>query len=104
KRSLDDIIPKLSRENIPNMIFRDDIKLFENKVKLITMHSAKGLEFPVVFLIDMSNDIIPRIESQETQKFDLDQERKLFYVSMTRASERLYIFYPKFNKSSFIHD
>ncbi len=104
KRSLDDIIPKLSRENIPNMIFRDDIKLFENKVKLITMHSAKGLEFPVVFLIDMSNDIIPRIESQETEKFDLEQERKLFYVSMTRASERLYIFYPKHYQSSFIRD
>lgn len=95
----------LSKENIPWVHFRDEqFEILENQVKLLTMHSAKGLEFPVVFLIDLCEGTIPYIASRETEDTDLAQERKLFYVSMTRASERLYLLYPKKHRCRFIRD
>lgn len=95
----------LARENIPWVHFRDSkFKILENQVKLITMHSAKGLEFPVVFMTDLREGVIPFIASPETEDIDILQERKLFYVSMTRASERLYLLHPKRERSRFVHD
>jgi superfamily I DNA/RNA helicase len=95
----------LSKEDIPWIHFRDDtFEILENQVKLVTMHSAKGLEFPVVFMIDLREGAIPFITSSETEEADLAQERKLFYVSMTRASERLYLLYPKRDRCRFIRD
>lgn len=55
------------------------------KVTLMTMHSAKGLEFPVVFVAGCESGLIPFDRS------DVEEERRLFYVSMTRARERLYL-------------
>jgi len=55
------------------------------KVALMTMHSAKGLEFPVVFVTGCESGLIPFDRS------DVEEERRLFYVSMTRARERLYL-------------
>jgi DNA helicase-2/ATP-dependent DNA helicase PcrA len=95
----------LSKESIPWSHFRDDkFEILENQVKLVTMHSAKGLEFPVVFMIDLREGVIPYVASPETEEADVLQERKLFYVSMTRASERLYMLYPKHDRSRFIRD
>jgi superfamily I DNA/RNA helicase/mRNA-degrading endonuclease RelE of RelBE toxin-antitoxin system len=95
----------LSKEDIPWSYFRDkDFEILENQVKLVTMHSAKGLEFPVVFLIDLKDGVIPYITSPQNEDADLAQERKLFYVSMTRASERLYLLHPKRDRSRFLRD
>lgn len=94
----------LSRQAIPWAFFKDQFEILENQVKLITMHSVKGLEFPVVFMIDLCEGVIPYIASNESREADLIQERKLFYVSMTRASERLYLLYPKRERSRFIRD
>jgi superfamily I DNA/RNA helicase len=95
----------LSKESIPWSHFRDDkFEILENQVKLVTMHSAKGLEFPVVFMIDLREGVIPYVASPETEEADVLQERKLFYVSMTRASERLYMLYPKRDRSRFVRD
>lgn len=95
----------LRKENIPCQFFKDNFDVFDNYVKLITMHSTKGLEFPVVFLVDLEDNIIPKILwNSETKEEDEMQERKLFYVSMTRAAERLYLLHPKSNRCRFIYD
>ena len=55
----------------------------DNKIKLMTMHAAKGLEYPFVYIVGMENNLIPfyLVESQD----DLEEERRLFYVAITRA-------------------
>lgn len=58
-------------------------------VALMTMHAAKGLEFPVVFITGMEENIIPCTMGKEP--IDVEEERRLFYVAMTRAEEILYL-------------
>ncbi|MDS9472968.1 ATP-dependent helicase [Sporosarcina pasteurii] len=60
----------------------------ENAVTLSTFHSAKGLEFERVFMIDLQKGIIPS-EEDENDKATLEEARRLFYVGMTRAKQRL---------------
>ncbi len=65
-----------------------DIK--SEKVTLMSMHAAKGLEFPVVFITGCENDFIPFRRSEDDEP-DIDEERRLFYVAMTRAKDRLFL-------------
>jgi len=60
------------------------------KVSLMTMHAAKGLEFPVVFIAGCEQDLVP-YRKPDGEQSDLQEERRLFYVAMTRAMERLYL-------------
>ncbi len=60
------------------------------KVALLTMHAAKGLEFPVVFIAGCENGLIPFFR-EKGEPFDIDEERRLFYVAMTRAKEHLFL-------------
>ena len=62
----------------------------DNKVTLMTIHSAKGLEFPVVFVIGLEESIFPSTKSVETAG-DIYEERRLCYVAVTRARELLYL-------------
>lgn len=72
----------------------------ENQVELLTMHSAKGLEFKVVIIIEALEDIIPHSKSQDEES--IEEERRLFYVAITRAKEQLYIYAPlnKYDKKA----
>ena len=62
-------------------------------VSLMTMHSCKGLEFKVVYILDTNEGITPHHKA--VLEPDLEEERRMFYVAMTRAKDRLHIFYVK---------
>jgi DNA helicase II / ATP-dependent DNA helicase PcrA len=66
--------------------------VFEDCVQLMTLHSAKGLEFPIVFLAGCEEGLFPHYMSQEDPA-RLEEERRLCYVGMTRAMTKLYITY-----------
>ncbi|MDP9336079.1 MAG: ATP-binding domain-containing protein [Actinomycetota bacterium] len=61
-----------------------------SSVTLMTLHSAKGLEFPVVFLIGLEDGVFPHVRSLGDPD-ELEEERRLCYVGLTRAEERLYL-------------
>src|SRR5204863_6978437 len=62
----------------------------QSTVTLMTLHSAKGLEFPVVFLTGLEDGVFPHVRSLGDPD-ELEEERRLCYVGITRARERLYL-------------
>ena len=68
----------------------DNMEETDESVTLMTLHSAKGLEFPTVFLVGMEEGIFPGYKSIGEQK-ELEEERRLCYVGVTRAKENLYL-------------
>ncbi len=68
----------------------DKIKTDEGVVRLMTIHTAKGLEFPIVVVSGVEDDILPHINSRDDEHA-LEEERRLFYVAITRAEKRLYL-------------
>ncbi len=75
---------------------RDDETLAPS---LLTLHAAKGLEFPVVFIVGLEEGVLPHIRSMEDPS-QMQEERRLMYVGITRAKERLYLLYA-FRRSLF---
>ncbi len=99
------IAETLKKYKIPYTILKDPKPLdpadknINNRVKLLTAHGSKGLEFPTVFITGAAEELFPLpVVSYK----EMEEERRLFYVAMTRAEDRLYITYPKsrtvFNK------
>lgn len=89
-----------------------DIEVDAQKVSLMTIHASKGLEFPVVFIIGCEQNILPlNLEGMEAH---IEEERRLFYVGMTRAKEELFLLHAKSRRlygktlensvSPFLHD
>ncbi len=70
----------------------DNEKGDSNRVSLMTVHLAKGLEFPYVFIVGMEEDLFPSGMSMNTRS-ELEEERRLFYVALTRAEKQAYITY-----------
>lgn len=70
-----------------------DSETKKDSVTLMTMHAAKGLEFPVVFMVGMEEGILPHSRIQDSGPAELEEERRLCYVGMTRAREELHLSY-----------
>ncbi|MGL5065315.1 MAG: DNA helicase PcrA [Microcoleus sp.] len=68
----------------------DDLQEEDPRVSLMTLHSAKGLEFPVVFLVGMEQGLFPNFRSLDDPKA-IEEERRLCYVGITRAREQLFL-------------
>jgi DNA helicase-2/ATP-dependent DNA helicase PcrA len=87
KKSLYDYLNRIT------LISRDDMEDDEDKgkVNLMTIHASKGLEFPVVFIIGAEDGIIPHARSMEEGDGNVEEERRLFYVAITRARDKLFI-------------
>lgn len=66
-----------------------------DKVTLMTLHAAKGLEFPVVFMVGMEEGLFPHSRIYEAGPAELEEERRLCYVGMTRAREELHLTYAR---------
>lgn len=64
----------------------------QNKVALMTIHLAKGLEFPYVYIVGLEEDLFPSAMSMNTRS-ELEEERRLFYVAVTRAEKQVYLTY-----------
>ncbi len=68
----------------------------DETVKLLTIHKSKGMEFPVVFIIGCNEEILPHYKNE-----NVDDERRLFYVAITRAEKELYLSYVDFYNGKF---
>ena len=75
------------------LLSRDDMEddALKGKVNLMTIHASKGLEFPVVFIAGAEDGIIPHARSIEESEENIEEERRLFYVAITRAQHKLFI-------------
>jgi DNA helicase-2/ATP-dependent DNA helicase PcrA len=69
---------------------RDEQESDEPKITLMTIHLAKGLEFPVVFVVGLEDSLFPSMMAMNSRS-DLEEERRLFYVALTRAEQRAYL-------------
>lgn len=82
-------------ENMSLVSATDDLSGQEDYIKLMTIHNSKGLEFPVVFLTGVEDDIFPGSKKVLFNPEELEEERRLCYVAITRAEEKLYITHAK---------
>jgi len=89
RRMLVDLTKTLRAHDIPvHAASEETLQLGELSVKVSTLHSAKGLEFPVVFICGLE-----ALDEEEAGRETESEERRLLYVGMTRARERLYVSY-----------
>lgn len=79
-------------EEVALVAATDDLATEQDAVTLITMHQAKGLEYPNVFIVGLEEGLLPHSRSLEDPE-QLEEERRLLYVAATRAEQRLYLYY-----------
>ena len=87
--TLDDYLENVSLLSTVDQVDDDDVS---NKVALMTVHSAKGLEFPYVFVAGLEDNLFPSQSMLMSQK-DIEEERRLFYVAVTRAKRAVTLSY-----------
>ncbi len=102
------ILGEFTANQVPSFFVQsgDEFDLSAPSVKIMTMHAAKGLEFPIVALPFLEEGYLPRDLEPEAQDYieKLNKQRRLFYVAATRAMVNLFVTYNRANPSSFIDD
>ncbi len=95
KTQFDSLKQYIEKKNISVQIIKkasNQNSFQDNSVKMLTMHSAKGLEFPIVFIYGLYDGIIPYVNNNiDNQDIQISTERKLLYVGMTRAKNKLFM-------------
>lgn len=86
-------------EDVALVSDQDTLEATANAPTLLTLHAAKGLEFPVVFIVGLNDGTLPHVRSFENPEA-MQEERRLFYVGITRARDRLYLVIP-LNRSAY---
>ncbi|HEY1351899.1 MAG TPA: 3'-5' exonuclease [Ktedonobacteraceae bacterium] len=86
-----------------------EFDILEEQIKVMTIHAAKGLEFPVVFLMGLTEGNLPRAamqvgQDEEEALLEIERERMLCYVGITRAAEMLYLVTVRGRQSRFLHE
>lgn len=97
-------------ESVPDADNKDVLKLFQNgadscetqSVSVLTIHASKGLEFDAVIIADVTEGVLPQFEFESD--VDPEEERRVFYVAMTRAIDRLVLFFNGNNPSRFLRE
>lgn len=89
------LLTELESENSDLSRRNDD----DEKIRLSTVHQAKGLEFKVVFVIMMAEGLFPNYRASESAE-GREEERRLFYVAITRAKDQVYLTWPKYRETS----
>jgi DNA helicase-2/ATP-dependent DNA helicase PcrA len=74
---------------------QDNLAERENSVSLMTVHASKGLEFDAVFITGLEQGLFPSMRENESQSRDPEEERRLFYVALTRARKRVFLSYAR---------
>ncbi len=92
--NLEDFLESISLSDYSN-----ELDNAQEALNLMTIHASKGLEFGSVFIVGMEEGIFPNPNLKETQ-LDMEEERRLFYVAITRAKENLFISYAKSRRSN----
>jgi DNA helicase-2/ATP-dependent DNA helicase PcrA len=87
------------REFLDHAALVSDQDAYDEKapITLMTLHTAKGLEFPIVFIVGLEDDVLPHSRSKESHA-QLEEERRLFYVGITRAEQKLYLTRAQFRR------
>ncbi|MFA6877562.1 MAG: UvrD-helicase domain-containing protein [Fusobacterium sp.] len=80
-------------ENVSLVSATDELEEEKEYIKLMTIHNAKGLEFPVVFLVGMEDELFPNAGKVLIDEDVLEEERRVCYVAITRAEEKLFMSY-----------
>ena len=101
---------ELNKSGLRAVLRKDgDFNILEEQIKVLTIHSAKGLEFPVVFLLGLTEGELPSIDrlhdlEEEEQQLEIETQRTICYVGMTRAAEELYLVTVEGRESRFVQE